>query len=100
MYSGHVLFVKFDIIHKGFPLDLLQIVHGDGYQGKLLVESDVNVIGFTGSQATGRDIMAKAAPSLKRLVMELGGNDPMIVMEDADQASVWPGEVLGYPPYK
>jgi len=74
----------FDIIHKEFPQDLLQIVHGDGSQGKFLVQSDINVIGFTGSQATGRDIMAKAAPSLKRLVMELGGNDPMIVMKDAD----------------
>jgi succinate-semialdehyde dehydrogenase/glutarate-semialdehyde dehydrogenase len=74
----------FDIIHKGFPQDLLQIIHGDGEQGRMLVESDINVIGFTGSQATGKDIMAKAAPSLKRLVMELGGNDPMIVMRDAD----------------
>jgi len=74
----------FDIIHKGFPQDLLQIVHGEGDQGKLLVESDVNVIGFTGSQATGKDIMARAASSLKRLVMELGGNDPMIVMKDAN----------------
>ncbi len=77
----------FDLIHQGFPEDLLQIVHGDGEQGSMLVESDVNVIGFTGSQATGRDIMAKAAPALKRLVMELGGNDPMIVMKDADLAS-------------
>ncbi len=77
----------FDIIHKGFPQHLLQIVHGNGEQGRILVESDINVIGFTGSQATGRDIMAKAAPSLKRLVMELGGNDPMIVMKDADLQS-------------
>jgi acyl-CoA reductase-like NAD-dependent aldehyde dehydrogenase len=37
--------------------------------------------------ATGRDIMARAAPGLKRLVMELGGNDPMIVLEDADLES-------------
>ncbi len=77
----------FDIIHKGFPQDVLQIVHGNGEQGRMLVESDVNVIGFTGSQATGRSIMGKAAPSLKRLVMELGGNDPMIVMKDADLKS-------------
>lgn len=74
----------FDLIHKGFPKNLLQIVHGDGEQGRMLVESDINVIGFTGSQAAGKDIMAKAAPSLKRLVMELGGNDPMIVMKDAN----------------
>jgi succinate-semialdehyde dehydrogenase/glutarate-semialdehyde dehydrogenase len=74
----------FELIHKGFPQDVLQIVHGDGEQGRMLVESDINVIGFTGSQATGRDIMAKAASSLKRLVMELGGNDPMIVLKDAN----------------
>ena len=74
----------FDIIHKGFPGDLLQIVHGNGEQGGMLVESDINVIGFTGSQATGKNIMARAASSLKRLVMELGGNDPMIVMKDAN----------------
>ena len=77
----------FDLIHGGLPEDLLQIVHGNGEQGRMLVESDVDVIGFTGSQATGRDIMAKAAPALKRLVMELGGNDPMIVMKDADLQS-------------
>lgn len=74
----------FDIIHKGFPEDVLQIVHGDGEQGKMLVASDVNFIGFTGSQAAGKDIMAGAASSLKRLVMELGGNDPLIVMKDAN----------------
>ncbi len=74
----------FDIIHKGFPQDVLQIVHGDGEQGKMLVESDINMIGFTGSQAAGKDIMARASFSLKRLVMELGGNDPLIVMKDAN----------------
>jgi len=74
----------FDIIHKGFPQDLLQVVHGDGEQGRMLVESDINVIGFTGSQATGKNIMERAASSLKRLVMELGGKDPLIVMKDAN----------------
>ncbi|MGL1932316.1 MAG: aldehyde dehydrogenase family protein [Desulfotalea sp.] len=77
----------FDIIHKAFPENLLQIVHGNGEQGRMLVESDINVIGFTGSQATGRSIMEKAAPSLKRLIMELGGNDPMIVLKDANLQS-------------
>ena len=77
----------FDLIHKRFPKDLLQIVHGDGAQGTMLVESDVNLIGFVGSQATGKNIMTKAAPGLKRLVMELGGNDPMIVMKDGDLLS-------------
>lgn len=74
----------FDVIKNYFPQDVLQIVHGDSEQGRMLVKSDINVIGFTGSQAAGKDIMAKAATSLKRLVMELGGNDPMIVLKDPD----------------
>ena len=73
-----------DILNRVLPPHVLQIIHGNGEQGKLLVESPVNMIAFTGSQATGKDIMAMASRDLKRLVMELGGNDPMIVLEDAD----------------
>ncbi|NQZ78839.1 MAG: aldehyde dehydrogenase family protein [Ekhidna sp.] len=72
------------ILKKYLPKNVIQIVHGDGEQGKALVESDVNMIAFTGSQAVGKDIMQRSASGLKRLVMELGGNDPMIVLEDAD----------------
>jgi acyl-CoA reductase-like NAD-dependent aldehyde dehydrogenase len=75
-------FVK--ILNKVLPEDVLQIIHGNGEQGRALVESDVNMIAFTGSMAVGKDIMSRAAGGLKRLVMELGGNDPMIVLEDAD----------------
>ena len=71
-------------LNKVLPQDLLQIVYGDGEQGQALVESNVNIIAFTGSQAVGKKIMSVAAGQLKRLVMELGGNDPMIVMEDAN----------------
>jgi acyl-CoA reductase-like NAD-dependent aldehyde dehydrogenase len=71
-------------LNKVLPHNLFQIVYGDGEQGQTLVESDVNLIAFTGSQAVGKQIMATAAGNLKRLVMELGGNDPMIVMEDAN----------------
>jgi succinate-semialdehyde dehydrogenase/glutarate-semialdehyde dehydrogenase len=73
-----------EILNQVLPPDLLQIVHGDGEQGQALVEGEVDMIAFTGSQAVGRQIMAHAAGRLKRLVMELGGNDPMIVMADAD----------------
>jgi len=73
-----------EILNQVLPPDVLQIVHGDGEQGQALVEGEVDMIAFTGSQAVGRQIMAHAAGQLKRLVMELGGNDPMIVMEDAD----------------
>ncbi|WP_281615214.1 aldehyde dehydrogenase family protein [Flammeovirga sp. SubArs3] len=74
----------FDILSKYLPKNVIQIVHGDGEQGRALVESDVNMIAFTGSQVVGKDIMKRAASNIKRLVMELGGNDPMIVLEDAD----------------
>jgi acyl-CoA reductase-like NAD-dependent aldehyde dehydrogenase len=74
-------------LNQVLPQDLLQIVYGDGEQGKALVEGNVNIIAFTGSQATGKQIMASAADQLKRLVMELGGNDPMIVMQDANLES-------------
>jgi acyl-CoA reductase-like NAD-dependent aldehyde dehydrogenase len=74
----------FDLISKSFPEGVIQIVHGDGEQGRMLVESRVDMIAFTGSQAVGKEIMKRAAESLKRLVMELGGNDPMIVLTDAD----------------
>lgn len=66
------------------PTDVFQIVHGDREQGIALVAADVDVIAFTGSREAGRDIMRRAAGGLKRLVMELGGNDPMIVLPDAD----------------
>lgn len=76
-----------ELLNTVLPQHVLQIVHGDGDQGKALVESPVNMVAFTGSQAAGKDIMARASGQLKRLVMELGGNDPMIVMHDADIAA-------------
>ncbi len=71
-------------LNSVLPEGVLQIVHGDGQQGAALVESDVDMIAFTGSQATGKKIMERASGRLKRLVMELGGNDPLIIMADAD----------------
>ena len=73
-----------DLLNEVLPKDVLQIVHGNGDVGKALVESDVNLIAFTGSMAAGQDIMTRAAGGLKRLIMELGGNDPMIVMRNAN----------------
>jgi len=73
-----------ELLNEVLPENVLQIIHGDGEQGRVLVESSVNIIAFTGSQAVGKDIMQRASGQLKRLVMELGGNDPMIVLEDAN----------------
>ena len=71
-------------LNKVLPENVLQIAHGDLKTGKALVSADINMVAFTGSQAAGKHIMASAATGLKRLVMELGGNDPMIVMASAD----------------
>jgi acyl-CoA reductase-like NAD-dependent aldehyde dehydrogenase len=50
---------------------------------------------FTGSSATGRKIMASAAPTLKRLTLELGGNDAGVVLPDADPKAIAPGLFWG-----
>ncbi len=71
-------------LNQTLPENVLQIVHGDAETGKALVNGDINMVAFTGSLAAGKHIMASAASGLKRLVMELGGNDPMIVMASAD----------------
>lgn len=73
-----------DIVKQALPEHVLQIVQGDETLGKALVKSDISLIAFTGSVAAGKHIMASAADGLKRLIMELGGNDPMIVMNDAN----------------
>ncbi len=76
------LFVK--TLNQVLPEGVLQIAHGDAETGKALVNTEINMVAFTGSLAAGKHIMASAASGLKRLVMELGGNDPLIVMASAD----------------
>ena len=66
------------------PKDAIQLVQGEGKTGAQLVASNVDMIGFVGSRATGQSIMASAAGGLKRLVLELGGKDPLVVLADAD----------------
>jgi succinate-semialdehyde dehydrogenase/glutarate-semialdehyde dehydrogenase len=73
-----------EILASLLPDDVIQIVHGDGEQGRALVAGDVDLVAFTGSRAAGKHIMAAAAPRLARVILELGGKDPMIVLGDAD----------------
>jgi len=58
--------------------------HGAEVGQALVAGPDVDVISFTGSSATGRRIMAGAAPTLKRVGLELGGKAPAVVFADAD----------------
>jgi acyl-CoA reductase-like NAD-dependent aldehyde dehydrogenase len=64
------------------------IVDANELGGMLSSHPDVAKISFTGSTATGRKVMASAAATLKRLTLELGGNDVAIVLDDADPAEV------------
>jgi succinate-semialdehyde dehydrogenase/glutarate-semialdehyde dehydrogenase len=73
-----------DILNQLLPKSVLQVVHGADDQGKALVDADVDLIAFTGSRDVGRTILAAAAASLKRVILELGSKDPLIVMEGAD----------------
>ncbi|MEM7627119.1 MAG: aldehyde dehydrogenase family protein [Planctomycetota bacterium] len=73
-----------DIWQRVLPDGLLQVVHGRDEQGKTLVAGDVDLVGFTGSRDAGRHIMRSAADGLKRLILELGSKDPLVVLRDAD----------------
>jgi len=70
----------------GLPDGVLQIVPGRGsvIGGVLAEHPAVRVLSLTGSTATGRALMTAAAPGIKRVSLELGGNAPFIVLPDAD----------------
>jgi acyl-CoA reductase-like NAD-dependent aldehyde dehydrogenase len=78
----------------GVPRNVFQVLPGDGATGAALIHSPINKLVFTGSVATGRHIAAAAAERLLPVVLELGGKDPMLVLDDADvdvasSAAVW-----------
>lgn len=67
------------------PPAVLQVAQGDGAVGAQLVSHpNIHMVAMTGSSATGKKILESAAPQLKRVVLEMGGKDPMVVFEDAD----------------
>lgn len=74
-----------EALASALPDGVLQLVQGDGGVGSQLVASpDVHMVAMTGSTNTGKRIMESCATNLKRLVLELGGKDPMVVFADAD----------------
>jgi acyl-CoA reductase-like NAD-dependent aldehyde dehydrogenase len=74
--------------------DVFDCVHGIGETGGALVDA-VDFVQFTGSDATGRKVMGRAAETLTPVSLELGGKDPMIVLEDADVDLAALGAVWG-----
>jgi len=73
----------------GLPPGVFQLVHGGPAVGSALVaDPRIAVISFTGGTATGRDIAASAAPRLVPVHLELSGNNPAVVLDDADPTAV------------
>src|SRR3546814_11385102 len=71
------------------PAGVLNVITGDASVGTAMTtHPGIAKISFTGSTATGKRIAAAAAPTLKRLTLELGGNDAAIVLADADLEAV------------
>ena len=82
----------------GLPEGVVEVVHGDGSTGAALTRSDIDMVFFTGSVATGRKVMAAAAERPIPCELELGGKDAFIVCADANleraaRAAVWGGLV-------
>src|SRR5205807_1581047 len=74
------------LLEAGLPPEVVQLVHGEGsVVGKAMVEHpEVPVVSFTGSTETGSVIGATCGRMHKRLSLEMGGKNAMLVMEDAD----------------
>ena len=81
----------------GLPPGVLQCVTGPGSTlgNALISHPDVRRVALTGSSATGEQVMKIAGPKFKRLSLELGGSDPMIVCPDADMAKAVNGALIG-----
>jgi len=87
-----------ELFHEaGLPAGVLNVVTGRGAEiGEALVSDPrVRRVAFTGETATGRRIAELTGPAFKRLTLELGGSDPMIVCPDANVQAAVKGAVIG-----
>jgi acyl-CoA reductase-like NAD-dependent aldehyde dehydrogenase len=78
-----------EVLRDVLPPGVLNVVSGgDGLGAWITSHPAVRKISFTGSVATGKKVAAAAAPDLKRVTLELGGNDPALVLDDVDPKDV------------
>lgn len=103
VYTGNAVVVKpspftpycdlklAELATRFFPPGVVQCLSGDDTLGPMMTEHPgIDKISFTGSIATGKRVMASCAKTLKRVTLELGGNDPAIVCDDVDIDAVIP----------
>lgn len=85
-----------ELIKDALPPGVLNVITDANDLGaELTRHPDVRKISFTGSSATGKKVMSSAAETIKRLTLELGGNDAGIVLADADPKKAAPGIFQG-----
>ena len=78
-----------ELIRDIFPAGVVNVLAGGDQLGQWMTEhKDIDKISFTGSVATGKKVLASAAGTLKRVTLELGGNDPAIIMDDVDPKAI------------
>lgn len=103
VYTGNTIIVKpspftpycalklAELATKCFPPGVIQALSDDDSLGPMITEHPgIGKISFTGSSLTGKRVMASCAKTLKRVTLELGGNDPCIVCDDVDIDAVVP----------
>jgi len=80
-----------ELAQQVLPAGVLSAVSGGDDLGKwITAHPDINKIAFTGSTETGRHVMKSASETIKRVTLELGGNDPAIVLPDVDARALAP----------
>jgi acyl-CoA reductase-like NAD-dependent aldehyde dehydrogenase len=81
---GSAIKLEEAFIEAGFPENVFQTVIGNPTVGETLIRSKIDAVSVTGSISTGKRIAELASKDLKKFVLELGGSDPFIVLDDAD----------------
>ena len=84
------------VVAAGLPAGMLQLLHGDGSTGAALTSDErVRVVSFTGGLQGGRAVAAACAHGIKPAQLELGGNNPIVVLSDANVEAAIEGIVAG-----